>query len=97
MGSEPRAELARMRTQLNAANEAEEAARRQDRQDAKKSSSGPLGKKQKIKERRTVYVNLENGATNPDSYERNKVRTSKYTLISFLPKVHPSPSLQESC
>lgn len=73
---------------MNAAAEAEESARRQDRQDNKKSKDGLLGgKKEKVRERRTVYVGLEGGATNPKGYERNKVRTSKYTLLTFFPKV----------
>lgn len=49
------------------------------------STSPPKLKK---KERRTVYLNVEGGgATNPKGYERNKVRTSKYTLLTFVPKV----------
>lgn len=39
------------------------------------------------KERRSVYVNLEGAPTDPKGYERNKVRTSKYTLLTFVPKV----------
>lgn len=98
LGAEPRAQLERIRTQANAAAEAEESARRQDRQDGKlgdKSSgvgvvSGLKKKKGKEKERRSVFVNLEGGATDPKGYERNKVRTSRYTLITFLPKVSGS-------
>lgn len=92
LGAEPRAQLERIRTQANAAAEAEESARRQDRQDGKggeKTSGLLLGsrKRGKEKERRSVFVNLEGGATDPKGYERNKVRTSRYTLVTFLPKV----------
>jgi len=78
--------------------EAQESARRQEKQDAeerskKEQEAKKKGKKVKAKERRVVYVNVEGAKTNPKAYERNKVRTSKYTLISFLPKVslYPSP------
>ncbi|GAA5824901.1 hypothetical protein JCM11251_005386 [Rhodosporidiobolus azoricus] len=89
VGPEERAELERMRTRMNAAAEAEESARRQEKQDAtetkKKEKEGrKRGKKEK--ERRVVYVNVEGVKTDPRGYERNKVRTSKYTLLSFVPK-----------
>lgn len=99
LGGEPLAKLQRQRTQANAAAEMEESARRQEKQDGsgvgKKAKDAEqegkrFGKKEKKKERRVVYVNLEGAATNPLAYERNKVRTSKYTLITFLPKVSPS-------
>ena len=76
--------LERQRTQAIAAGEAEESARRQERQDSKKKK-GLNGKK--AKERRVVFVNLEGPKSDPRTYERNKVRTSKYTLFTFLPKV----------
>jgi phospholipid-translocating ATPase len=98
-----RAELDRLRTQTNAASESKEAARRQERQDHISSrkerqprswknwtgyTTDSTAKKVVKKERRTVYINIEGGgATNPKGYERNKVRTSKYTLVTFLPKV----------
>lgn len=84
LGPEERAQLERQRTRANAAAEAEESARRQERQDEKKGK----GKKgEALKTRRVVYVNLDGPLTDPRGYERNKVRTSKYTLITFLPKV----------
>lgn len=86
MGYEPRALLERQRTQANAAAEAEESARRQEKQDGEKGKRGKRAKGMKQKERRVVFVNLEGGATDPKGYERNKVRTSKYTLVTFLPK-----------
>jgi hypothetical protein len=98
LGAEPLAKLQRQRTQANAAAEMEESARRQEKQDGsglrkKAQDAGQegtrFGRKEKRKERRVVYVNLEGAATNPLAYERNKVRTSKYTLITFLPKVSP--------
>ncbi|SPO26420.1 related to DNF2 - Non-essential P-type ATPase [Ustilago trichophora] len=55
--------------------------------------AGPTMRKMKPKKRRNVYVNLppprselrKNG--DPDvSYPRNKVRTSKYTIVTFLPR-----------
>lgn len=57
------------------------------------------GKKgQAVKKRRNVYVNIPlpmhelNSRGEPASvYNRNKVRTSKYTIWSFLPKVSPIP------
>ena len=87
-----RAELERQRTHANAAAEAEESARRQERQDGKKVKGKKGCKKdrsqaEKEAERRAVYVNLAGAATDPKEYERNKVRTSKYSLISFVPKV----------
>ncbi|BGP19449.1 hypothetical protein JCM10213_006269 [Rhodosporidiobolus nylandii] len=86
LGYEERAELERQRTRANAAAEAEESARRQEKQDAeeRKKSQKRSGKKEK--DRRVVYVNVEGVKTDPRGYERNKVRTSKYTLLSFLPK-----------
>lgn len=91
VGYEERAELERMRTRANAAAEAEESARRQEKQDAeeRKKKSKKTGKKEKG--RRVVYVNVEGAKTDPRGYERNKVRTSKYTALSFLPKVRPFP------
>jgi phospholipid-translocating ATPase len=95
VGYEERAELERMRTRANAAAESEESARRQEKQDAeeRKKSAKKRGKKEKG--RRVVYVNVEGAKTDPRGYERNKVRTSKYTAVSFLPKVRsiPIPSL----
>lgn len=92
---EPRLQLERQRSA--AAAEAEESARRQEKQDGKKASRGKWygggrdkdGKKTKgkIKQRRTIFVNEEGAATDPKGYERNKVQTSKYTLLTFLPKV----------
>lgn len=87
-----RAELERMRTHANAAAEAEESARRQERQDGKKvkgkkGCSKDESQAEKELNRRAVYVNLAGAATDPKGYERNKVRTSKYSLISFVPKV----------
>ncbi|KAK4701642.1 phospholipid-translocating ATPase, partial [Phenoliferia sp. Uapishka_3] len=79
-----RAALERQRTQANAAAEAEESARRQENQD-KKRHKGKKGKKGE-KERRVVFVNMEGPKSDPRTYERNKVRTSKYTLLTFLPK-----------
>lgn len=88
LGPEERAQLERQRTRANAAAEAEESARRQERQDEKKGK----GKKgEALKTRRAVYVNLDGPLTDPRGYERNKVRTSKYTLISFIPKVGVYP------
>lgn len=87
-----RAVLERQRTQANAAAEAQESARRQAVQDAKKRKQGLKGDKSKVKERRVVFVNLEGPKSDPRTYERNKVRTSKYTLVTFLPKV-PAPPL----
>ncbi|GAA5871972.1 hypothetical protein JCM8547_006205 [Rhodosporidiobolus lusitaniae] len=86
VGYEERAELERQRTRANAAAEAEESARRQEKQDAeeRKKSNKKKGKKEKT--RRVVYVNVEGVKTDPRGYERNKVRTSKYTLVSFVPK-----------
>ncbi|WWC88623.1 uncharacterized protein L201_003536 [Kwoniella dendrophila CBS 6074] len=50
-------------------------------------------KKEQPKQRRTIYVNLKLGSFLLDKkgdpitkYVRNKVRTSKYTLITFIPK-----------
>ncbi|GAA5901112.1 uncharacterized protein JCM6883_004758 [Sporobolomyces salmoneus] len=91
LGPEQRAELERNVTRQNAIFEAQESARRQEKQDAeerskKEQEDKKKGKKVKVKERRVVYVNVEGAKTNPKAYERNKVRTSKYTLISFLPK-----------
>ncbi|GAA5983570.1 hypothetical protein JCM5350_004867 [Sporobolomyces pararoseus] len=91
LGCEERAELERNVTRQNAIFEAQESARRQEKQDAeerskKEQEDKKKGKKVKAKERRVVYVNVEGAKTNPKAYERNKVRTSKYTLISFLPK-----------
>lgn len=78
--------MERKRAQANAAAEAEESARRQEKQDGKR---GKKGREKKGKSRRIVWVNEEavGGLTDPRGYERNKVRTSKYTLITFLPKV----------
>ncbi|KAM0746086.1 phospholipid-translocating P-type ATPase [Meredithblackwellia eburnea MCA 4105] len=85
-----RAKLERQRNQANAAAEAEESARRQERQDAKRKGSsgggGKRGKKVGGSERRVVFVNMEGPMSDPRTYERNKVRTSKYTLLTFLPK-----------
>ncbi|GAA6064566.1 hypothetical protein JCM10212_005628 [Sporobolomyces blumeae] len=91
MGCEERAELERNVTRQHAIFEAKESARRQEKQDAeertkKEKEDKRKGKKVKAKERRVVWVNVEGAKTNPEAYERNKVRTSKYTLISFLPK-----------
>ena len=99
--SRERAELERQRTHANAAAEAEESARRQDRQDGKKVKGKKGGKEDrpqadKEQDRRAVYVNLAGAATDPKGYERNKVRTSKYSLISFVPKVS-SPCGFRSC
>ncbi|GAA5886239.1 hypothetical protein JCM6882_001576 [Rhodosporidiobolus microsporus] len=88
-GPEERAELERMRTRMNAAAEAEESARRQEKQDAeerKKKDKEARRRGKKVKDRRVVYVNVEGVKTDPRGYERNKVRTSKYTLVSFVPK-----------
>lgn len=52
-----------------------------------KKGGWSLRRNQKPKERRTVWVNVEGVKTDPRGYERNKVRTSKYTLLSFVPKV----------
>ncbi|GJN93129.1 hypothetical protein Rhopal_006174-T1 [Rhodotorula paludigena] len=89
LDDDARADLERQMTRLAAAKEAEESARRQDKQDEeeqkrKKKERRKRGEKEK--ERRVVYVNVEGVKTDPRGYERNKVRTSKYTLISFLPK-----------
>ncbi|GAA6021480.1 hypothetical protein JCM11491_006510 [Sporobolomyces phaffii] len=91
LSCEERAELERNVTRQNAMFEAKESARRQEKQDAEERSKKERedkkkGKKVKAKERRVVWVNVEGAKTNPKAYERNKVRTSKYTLISFLPK-----------
>ncbi|GAA6022484.1 hypothetical protein JCM10207_008529, partial [Rhodosporidiobolus poonsookiae] len=83
---EERAELERQRTRANAAAEAEESARRQEQQDAKEREKSRRKSGKKEKERRVVYVNVEGVKTDPRGYERNKVRTSKYSLVSFLPK-----------
>ncbi|KAI5475468.1 phospholipid-translocating ATPase [Pseudohyphozyma bogoriensis] len=80
-----REELERKRTQMNAAFEAEESARRQERVDGKRTKK-KKGGKDAVGERRTVWVNEMMGLAVPREYERNKVRTSKYTLITFLPK-----------
>lgn len=90
--SQDRAELERQRTHANAAAEAEESARRQERQDGKKvkgkkGCSKDQTQAEKELARRAVFVNLAGAATDPKGYERNKVRTSKYSLISFVPKV----------
>lgn len=82
-----RAALERQRTQANAAAEAEESARRQEQADSKKRKKNRGGKAAVVKERRVVFVNLEGPKSDPRTYERNKVRTSRYTLITFLPKV----------
>lgn len=84
LSADARAELERQRTTANAAAEAEESARRQDKQDEKRSR---WKRGAKPKGRRVVYVNVDGVLTHPKGYERNKVRTSKYTLITFLPKV----------
>ncbi|GAA6046641.1 hypothetical protein JCM3770_003092 [Rhodotorula araucariae] len=89
MDESQRAELERQMTRLAAAKEAEESARRQDKQDGneqekKKKERRRRGEKEK--ERRNVYVNVDGVMTDPRGYERNKVRTSKYTLLSFVPK-----------
>ncbi|KPV72527.1 uncharacterized protein RHOBADRAFT_55632 [Rhodotorula graminis WP1] len=84
-----RAELERQMTRLAAAREAEESARRQDKQDEGEQEKKKVDRKRrgmKEKERRNVYVNVEGVMTDPRGYERNKVRTSKYTLLSFVPK-----------
>ncbi|GAA5939061.1 uncharacterized protein JCM15063_004409 [Sporobolomyces koalae] len=91
LGCEQRAQLELNVTRQNAVYEAQESARRQEKQDAeertkKEQEAKKQGKKVKAKERRVVWVNVEGAKTNPEAYERNKVRTSKYTLISFLPK-----------
>ncbi|GAA5852544.1 hypothetical protein JCM3766R1_003525 [Sporobolomyces carnicolor] len=91
LGPEQRAELERNVTRQNAIFEAQESARRQEKQDAeertkREEEDKKKGKKVNAKERRVVYVNADGAKTNPKAYERNKVRTSKYTLISFLPK-----------
>ncbi|GAA6043079.1 hypothetical protein JCM8097_008410, partial [Rhodosporidiobolus ruineniae] len=86
LGYEERAELERQRTRANAAAEAEESARRQEKQDSEERKKKKRRKGGKEKERRTVYVNVEGVKTDPRGYERNKVRTSKYTLVSFVPK-----------
>ncbi|KAM0786967.1 hypothetical protein ACM66B_002385 [Microbotryomycetes sp. NB124-2] len=80
-----RSKLEQQATQANAAAEAQESARRQEKQDG---SGWKLSfrKGKRSKPRRTVYVNVEGALTDPRGYERNKVRTSKYTLVSFLPK-----------
>ncbi|KAK4047100.1 phospholipid transporting ATPase [Microbotryomycetes sp. JL201] len=80
-----RSKLEQQATQANAAAEAQESARRQEKQDG---SGWKLGfrKGKRPKPRRTVYVNVEGAMTDPRGYERNKVRTSKYTLVSFVPK-----------
>ncbi|GAA5923616.1 hypothetical protein JCM1841_001303 [Sporobolomyces salmonicolor] len=91
VGVDQRAELERQVTRANAMFEAEESARRQEKQDAeerkkKDKENRRKGKKVKEKERRVIWVNVEGAKTDPRGYERNKVRTSKYTLLSFLPK-----------
>lgn len=102
LGCEQRAELERNVTRQHAIFEAQESARRQEKQDAeertkKEQEDKKKGKKVKAKERRVVWVNVEGAKTNPKAYERNKVRTSKYTLLSFLPKVSLLPhSLEEN-
>lgn len=93
MDESRRAELERQMTRLAAAKEAEESARRQDKQDEgeqEKKKTARRRRGEKEKERRNVYVNVEGVMTDPRGYERNKVRTSKYTLLSFVPKVRPS-------
>jgi len=93
MDEAQRAELERQMTRLAAAKEAEESARRQDKQDEGEQEKKKVDRKRrgmKEKERRNVYVNVEGVMTDPRGYERNKVRTSKYTLLSFVPKVRPS-------
>ncbi len=60
---------------------------------AESQPSGPTMRKMKPKKRRNVYVNVppphselrKNGDPDVD-YPRNKVRTSKYTIVTFLPK-----------
>ncbi|BGO94943.1 hypothetical protein NBRC10512_000622 [Rhodotorula toruloides] len=86
MDDEERANVERRLTRLAAAAEAEESARRQEKQDGGTSGKGWLKKDKKEKGRRVVYVNVEGVLTDPRGYERNKVRTSKYTLLSFVPK-----------
>lgn len=80
-------ELEKNRRTAHAAAEAEECAQRQHNVDSKADSEPSLKRKKKVKPRRSIYVNMQGGATDPKGYERNKVRTSKYTLLSFLPKV----------
>lgn len=87
LGGMLRLEFEKGRKTQQAAAEAEECARRQAVLDQQGPSEPTLRRSKKRKERRSVYVNIEGGQTNPDGYERNKVRTSKYTLLSFLPKV----------
>lgn len=81
-----RDELQKRMTQVNAAAEAEESARRQEKQDGSGWRS-KFRKDRLPKPRRTVYVNVDGPLSDPRGYERNKVRTSKYTLVTFLPKV----------
>ncbi|KAK4057352.1 phospholipid transporting ATPase [Microbotryomycetes sp. JL221] len=80
-----RSKLEQQATQANAAAEAQESARRQEKQDGTGWKLG-FRKGTRPKPRRTVYVNVEGAMTDPRGYERNKVRTSKYTMVSFLPK-----------
>jgi hypothetical protein len=100
MDEDARAKLEQQNTRLAAAAEAEESARRQEKSDGtdagvdgsrnkdqKKKGWRLFGRDPKPKERRTVWVNVEGVKTDPRGYERNKVRTSKYTLLSFVPKV----------
>lgn len=100
MDEDARAKLEQQNTRLAAAAEAEESARRQEKSDGtdagldgsrskdqKKKGWRLFGRAPKPKERRTVWVNVEGAKTDPRGYERNKVRTSKYTLLSFVPKV----------
>lgn len=101
MDEEARAKLEQQNTRLAAAAEAEESARRQEKSDGPDAASGDalpserkkggwrFGRAPKPKERRTVWVNVEGVKTDPRGYERNKVRTSRYTLLSFVPKVRP--------
>lgn len=65
----------------------------QDVQESPSQAAGPTMRKMKPKKRRNVYVNVppprselkKNG--DPDvNYPRNKVRTSKYTIVTFLPR-----------
>ncbi|GAA5863156.1 hypothetical protein JCM3774_001439 [Rhodotorula dairenensis] len=98
MDDEARAKLEQQNTRLAAAAEAEESARRQEKSDGpdaasddtrskeRKKGGWRFGRAPKPKERRTVWVNVEGVKTDPRGYERNKVRTSRYTLLSFIPK-----------
>lgn len=84
LSPEERADLERQRNTANAAAEAQESARRQEKQDEKRSR---WKRGSKPKGRRVVYVNMDGAMTDPNGYERNKVRTSKYTMLTFIPKV----------